>query len=79
MGSKAKEGAKAMSLAFVLLDFQHAGVSKSLDRFAEVSSLSVHHLTDLRLSVPHLTDMQRSVELDLCISTSFDRFAVSRA
>ena len=26
MGSKAREGAEAMSLAFVLLDFQHAGV-----------------------------------------------------
>ena len=26
MGSKASEGAKAMSLAFVLLDFQHADV-----------------------------------------------------
>ena len=25
MGSKAREGAKAMSLAFVLLDFQYAG------------------------------------------------------
>ena len=28
MGSKAREGAKAMSLAFVLLDFQHAGVRR---------------------------------------------------
>ena len=26
VGSKARESAKAMSLAFVLLDFQHAGV-----------------------------------------------------
>ena len=26
VGSKAREGAKAMSLAFLLLDFQHAGV-----------------------------------------------------
>ena len=26
--SKAREGAKAMSLAFVLLDFQHAGVKE---------------------------------------------------
>ena len=26
MGSKARKSAKAMSLAFVLLDFQHAGV-----------------------------------------------------
>ena len=26
MGSKVKESAEAMSLAFVLLDFQHAGV-----------------------------------------------------
>ena len=25
VGSKAREGAKAMSLAFVMLDFQHAG------------------------------------------------------
>ncbi len=30
MGSKAREGAEAMSLAFVLLDFQHAGVKKSV-------------------------------------------------
>ena len=28
MGSKAREGAKAMSLAFVVLDFQYAGVRK---------------------------------------------------
>ena len=28
VGSKAREGAKAMSLALVLLDFQHAGVRK---------------------------------------------------
>ena len=28
MGSKARESAKAMSLAFVLLDFQHAGCQK---------------------------------------------------
>ena len=28
MGSKAREGAKAMSLAFGLLDFQHAGVRR---------------------------------------------------
>ena len=28
MGSKAREGAKAVSLAFVLLDFQHAGVRR---------------------------------------------------
>ena len=28
MGSKAREGSKAMSLAFVLLDFQHAGVRR---------------------------------------------------
>ena len=29
VGSKAREGAKAMSLAFVLLDFQHVGVRRS--------------------------------------------------
>ena len=29
MGSKAREGAKAMSLAFVLLDFEHAGVRRT--------------------------------------------------
>ena len=28
VGSKAREGAEAMSLAFVLLDFQHAGVRR---------------------------------------------------
>ena len=28
MGSKARDGAKDMSLAFVLLDFQHAGVRR---------------------------------------------------
>ena len=28
VGSKAREGAKVMSLAFVLLDFQHAGVRR---------------------------------------------------
>ena len=30
MGSKARESTKAMSLAFVLLDFQHVGVEKSV-------------------------------------------------
>ena len=28
VGSKAREGAKAMSLAFVLLDFLHVGVRR---------------------------------------------------
>ena len=28
VGSKAREGAKAINLAFVLLDFQHAGVRR---------------------------------------------------
>ena len=28
MGSKARENANAMNLAFVLLDFQHAGVRR---------------------------------------------------
>ena len=28
LGSKEREGAKAMCLAFVLLDFQHAGVRR---------------------------------------------------
>ena len=28
VGSKAREGAKAVSLAFVLLDLQHAGVRR---------------------------------------------------
>ena len=46
MGSKEREGAKAMSLAFVLLDFQHAGVrrrawctrpSVDMQQFREVS------------------------------------------
>ena len=31
MGSKAREGAKAMSLAFVLLDFQQCGCQNVLD------------------------------------------------
>ena len=46
MNSKAREGAEAMSLAFVLLDFQHAGVrrrawctrwSVDMQQFREVS------------------------------------------
>ena len=40
MGSKARDGAKAMSRAFELLDFQHAGVrrrSVDMQQFGEVS------------------------------------------
>ena len=37
VGSKAREGAKAMSLAFVLLDFQHAGV-----RYRGAQNGSIH-------------------------------------
>ena len=32
MGSKAREGTKAMSLAFVVLDFQYAGVRKRKEK-----------------------------------------------
>ena len=32
MGFKAREGAEAMSLVFVLLDFQHAGVRSAAGR-----------------------------------------------
>ena len=35
VGSKAREGAEAMSLAFVLLDFQHAGVNMRVPVYLE--------------------------------------------
>ena len=35
MGSKAREGAEAMSLAFVRLDFQQAGVSMRVPVYLE--------------------------------------------
>ena len=35
VGSKAREGAEAMSLAFVLSDFQHAGVSMRVPVYLE--------------------------------------------
>ena len=39
MGSRAREGAKAMSLAFVFLDFQHAGVRNlASDQYTEKNS-----------------------------------------
>ena len=45
MGSKAREGAKAMSLVFVLLDFPHAGVRRRAQCtlfFTNSENLPVH-------------------------------------
>ena len=38
LGSKARKGAKALNLAFVLLDFQHAGVSYVLQHYCHFST-----------------------------------------
>ena len=59
MGFKAREGAKAMSLAFVLLDFQHAGVrgrakcmrrSVDVQQFREVSRTRITYSTETHTS-----------------------------
>ena len=41
VGSKARESTKAMSLAFVLLDFQHAGV-REVSRTRTIYSTETH-------------------------------------
>ena len=55
VGSKAREVSKAMSLAFVLLDFQHAGVrrrafctrwSVDMQQFREVSRIRTLYSTE---------------------------------
>ena len=83
MGSKARESAEAMSLAFVLLDFQHAGVrSVSLlqpnsirvliIKSKEVSSENVGLLCSRSMSQPRLK-VSVNVSLDdiLCITEPF--------
>ena len=59
MGSKTTEGAEAMSLAFVLLDFQHAGVrrrvqctrqSVDMQQFREVSRTRTIYSTETHTS-----------------------------
>ena len=59
MGSKAREGAKAMNLAFVLLDFQHVGVrrraqcmrrSVDVQQFREVSRTRITYSTETHTS-----------------------------
>ena len=59
MGSNAREGAKAMSLAFVLLDFQHARVrrralctrrSVDMQQFREVSRARTTYSTETHTS-----------------------------
>ena len=59
MGSKAREGSKAMSLAFVLLDFKHAGVrrralctrlSVDMQQFREVSRTRTIYSTETHAS-----------------------------
>ena len=64
MGSKAREGAKAMSLAFVLLDIQHAGVrrraqctrrSVDMQQFRKVSRTRTTYSTET-----HTKNTQRS-------------------
>ena len=59
MGSKAREGAKAMSLAFVLLDFQHGGVrtrawctrrSVDMQQLREVSRTRTTYSTETHTS-----------------------------
>ena len=59
MGSKAKESAKALSLAFVLLDFQYAGVRRraectrrrvDMQQFREVSRTRTIYSTESHTS-----------------------------
>ena len=59
MGSKAREGAKAMSLAFVLLDFQQADVreersvrrrSVDMQQFRELSRTRTIYSTETHTS-----------------------------
>ena len=59
VGSKAREGVKAMSLAFVLLDFQHAGVrrrayctrqSVNMQQLREVSRTRTTYSTETHTS-----------------------------
>ena len=45
VGSKARESAEAMSLAFVLLDFQHAGVRRMLILIRQAANM--HNLSGL--------------------------------
>ena len=55
MGSKAREGAKAMSLAFALLDFQHAGV-----RYRGAQNGSIHGGIFVTTKHQFLTKMVRN-------------------
>ena len=48
MGSKARESAEAMRLAFILLDFQHAGVD--MQQFREVSRTRTIYSTETHTS-----------------------------
>ena len=58
VGSKAREGTKAISLVFVLLDFQHVGVrrvectrrSVDMQQFREVSRTRTTHSTETHTS-----------------------------
>ena len=59
VGSKAREGAKAMSLVFVLLDFQHVGVKRrvkcmrqsiDMQQFREVSRTRTTYNTETHTS-----------------------------
>ena len=64
MGSKAREAAKAKSLAFVLLDFQHAGVrrrayctrrSVDMQQFREVGRTRAIYSTETHTVMPACT------------------------
>ena len=51
MGPKVSESAKAMSLAFVLLDFEHAGIRRRAKRVARASEYR-HGLNSLDCETP---------------------------
>ena len=84
VGSKAREGAKAMGLAFVLLDFQHAGVrrraqctrwSVDMQQFREVSRTRTIYSTETRISlystcVPVRACVRACTLARVCVSAS---------
>ena len=71
MGSKAREGAKSMSLAFVLLDFQHAGVrrraqctrrSVDMQQFREVGRTRTIYSTETHTIMSACTRIDETIK-----------------
>ena len=81
MGSEAREGAEAMSLAFVLLDFQHVGVrrrvecmrwSVDMQQFREVSRTRTIYSTETQCLCNVPTDwlVRWFVNINFCCTTT---------